>query len=64
MSCSTTITLVPSALIVGKLCIDVADDDRGEAEADFVAQEQPWAGDEGAADGAHLLLASGERPRG
>ena len=50
MSCSTMMTLVPSALIVGRRRIDVADDDRGEAEADLVAEEKARVGHEGAAD--------------
>src|SRR4029079_6815491 len=36
------------------------DDDRREAEAQFVAHEQLWTRHECPADGAHLLLASGK----
>src|SRR5687767_2124908 len=36
---------------------------RGQAEARLVQQQQPGSGHEPAADGAHLLLAAGQRPR-
>ena len=40
--------------------VDVADDDGGEAEADFVAEEKLGVRHEGPADGDHLLLAARE----
>ena len=43
--------------------VDVANDDRREAETELVAEEQPRAGHQRAADGAHLLLAAGKRGR-
>ena len=54
---------MPSALIVRQRGVDVADDDRREAEADLVAQEQARVGHQRAADRGHLLLAAGERRR-
>ena len=63
MSCSTSTTLVPSRLMRRQRVVDVADDDRREAEAELVAEQQPRVGHQRAADRDHLLLAAGERRR-
>ena len=50
-------------LDVGKRGIDVADDDRREAEAELVAEQDARVRHQAAADGDHLLLAAGQRRR-
>ena len=64
MSCSTMIERQAFATIAGKARVDVADDDRREAEADLVAEQKPRIGHQRAADRGHLLLAAGQRRPG
>ncbi len=61
MSCSTSTTAAPLGRIFGSAGIDVADDHRGEAEADLVAEQKLGVRHQRAADRHHLLLAAGER---
>src|SRR5262249_12280772 len=53
----------PLGLDHGEPLVHVAYDDRREAEADFVAKEEPRTPHKGAADRAHLLLSAGEGGR-
>ena len=48
---------------VGERRIDVADDDRREAETEFVAEQDARVRHQASADGDHLLLAAGQRRR-
>ncbi len=50
----------PLGLDRRQLRVDVADDDRREAKADLVAEEDARIGHQRPADGAHLLLAAGQ----
>src|SRR5580700_5318912 len=43
--------------------IDVADDDRRQAQRELIAQQEPRVGHQGAADRRHLLLAAGQSRR-
>ena len=61
MSCSTRTTLVPLCLDARQRLVDVADDDRREAEADLVAEQHARVRHQRAADRGHLLLAAGQR---
>ncbi len=60
MSCSTITIAVPSARMRRQRRVDVADDDRRQAEADLVAEQQPRVGHQRPADRHHLLLAAGQ----
>ena len=51
----------PARLDVRKRGVDVANDDRGEAETELVAQQDARVRHQAAADGDHLLLPAGQR---
>ena len=58
MSCSTSTTVVPSAVIVPEAIVDVADDDRRQPERQLIAQQKPRVGHQRPADRRHLLLSA------
>ena len=63
MSCSTMMSVVPSRGDRVEAGIDVADDDRRQAERQLVAQEETRIGHQRTADRRHLLLAAREQGR-